>query len=52
MNYIVMGLIMLLLILVLFIALKSASLGRMTGTLMILKIFFEVLNYVLFMPIL
>ncbi|CAD8070227.1 unnamed protein product [Paramecium primaurelia] len=51
-NYIVMGLIMLLLIVVLFIALKSASLGRMTGTLMILKIFFEVLNYVLFMPIL
>lgn len=47
-----MGLVLLLLIVVLFIALKSASLGRMTGTLMILKVFFEVVNYILFMPIL
>lgn len=51
-TYIIMGLIMLLLMIIIFIALKSASLGKMAGTLIILKIFFEVMNYVLFIPVL
>ncbi|CAD8089669.1 unnamed protein product [Paramecium primaurelia] len=50
--YIVMGLFFLLIVLIIFIAIKAqtTSVGKLTGPLVVLKIFFEILNYIFFMP--
>ncbi|CAD8104910.1 unnamed protein product [Paramecium sonneborni] len=50
--YIVMGLFFLLIVLIIFIAIKAqtTSVGKLTGPLVVLKIFFEILNYIIFMP--
>ncbi|CAD8111372.1 unnamed protein product [Paramecium sonneborni] len=50
--YIIMGFFLLLIILIIFIAIKAqtTSVGKLSGPLVVLKIFFEVLNYIFFMP--
>lgn len=45
---------MLLIVLIIFIALKAqtTAVGKLSGPLVVLKVFFEVLNYIFFMPVL